>query len=198
MALFNLRVSDVMAAVDELEPNQYETTMKMDWLSTLDGEIWQELVMTHEFRGRRRFPRHLWKGDPLDQGIRGTQYPPWPPHPPRPEPEAGEEETPEREIEEDVTEEAGEPGGGGRDRREGHRFWRWPYYSPDDILIAGNPYGKDMYVYWLQSKIAYHNAEQAKYAIYSAAYNDAYRNFSAWYNRTHMPAMEHGGNRLKF
>lgn len=196
MKLFGLRLSDVITAVQELEPSQYSTQRMIEWLSDLDGEIWNEVVLTHVWPFRHfRHPRHLWDGDPLNQGIRGTQYPGRPRPEREPESRGTGENDPEIDVEIDEDE---EPGGGGRDRRENHRHWKWPYMSVDDLLIAGNPYGKEMYIAFLQSKIAYHNAEQAKYAIYAAAYNDAYAKFSAWYNRTYMPAMENRGNRLKF
>lgn len=194
MRLFNLRISDILSVVQELEPSQYEEAQMIEWLSTLDGEIWDEVVLTHVFPlWCRTRSAHRWRGDPLNQGIRGEQYPRR-----RPRTEDGTETDTEEEPEIEIELEPEEPGAGGRDRREKHRRWRWPYLSVDNLLIAGSPYGRDLYLYYLQSKIAYHNAEQAKYAIYSAAYNDAYGKFSAWYNRTFLPAMERGGNRLKF
>lgn len=184
MRLFEYRVSDVLSAVDELEPSQYGTQTKTEWLSELDGQIYEELVLTHVMPHRYKgCMLHVWDGDPLDQGVLGGQYPAF----------SDAEEPEDRNAQEQE-----EPGAGGRDRRENHRRWKWPYKSVDDILIAGNPYGKEMYVAWLQSKIAYSNAEQAKYAIYSTNYNDAYSKFAAWYNRTFLPRGPAGGNRFRF
>ena len=39
--------ADVIAEVDRNEPNQYDLLQKLKWLSTLDGKVLDEIVMTH-------------------------------------------------------------------------------------------------------------------------------------------------------
>ncbi len=39
--------AEIIARVDDLEPNQYSTDQKMQWLSNLDDELLDECIMTH-------------------------------------------------------------------------------------------------------------------------------------------------------
>lgn len=55
-----------------------------------------------------------------------------------------------------------------------------------DELIAPAPYD-EVYRWWLESQIDLANAEATKYNSSSMMYNTALDNFTAWYNRTHMP-----------
>ena len=55
-----------------------------------------------------------------------------------------------------------------------------------------------MYCYYLEAMIALHNMETSKYNQQMLAYNNAYTEFSNWYNRTHRPCPAKGGNRFKF
>ncbi len=50
-----MTIQNVIARVDELEPNQYSEQMKMDWLTELDGKIWEEVIRTHEDPPRESF-----------------------------------------------------------------------------------------------------------------------------------------------
>ena len=62
-----LTIDTIIAKVDSLEPNQYDTADKIRWLSTLDGRIFEEIIMTHD-----DIPKHehiVWRGNPLDQDI---------------------------------------------------------------------------------------------------------------------------------
>ncbi len=43
-----MTVSEAIANVDDLEPNQYTEQQKLTWLARLDGQIFEELVLTHE------------------------------------------------------------------------------------------------------------------------------------------------------
>ena len=40
--------AEVIAEVDRNEPNQYGLLQKLEWLSTLDGKVLDEIVMTHK------------------------------------------------------------------------------------------------------------------------------------------------------
>ena len=42
-----MRISDVLARVDELKPSQFDDNTKIDWLSELDGRIFHTVIMTH-------------------------------------------------------------------------------------------------------------------------------------------------------
>ncbi len=39
--------AEVIAEVDRNEPNQYDLYQKLKWLSTLDGKVLDEVIMTH-------------------------------------------------------------------------------------------------------------------------------------------------------
>lgn len=53
-------------------------------------------------------------------------------------------------------------------------------------LLVPAPYD-DIYIRWLETRIDYTNGEYTRYNNGVAAYNDAYSEFSKYYNRTHMP-----------
>jgi len=73
-----------------------------------------------------------------------------------------------------------------------------PYESGNEQLIAGPPYGEDMYCYYLEAMIALNNMEAAKYNQKMLMYNNAYQEYANWYNRTHRPHRHCGGNRFRF
>ncbi len=43
-----MTISEAIAMVDRLKPNQYPVSQKVMWLSRLDGKIFLELISTHE------------------------------------------------------------------------------------------------------------------------------------------------------
>lgn len=43
-----MTIRDALTLVDRLKPNQYTDTMKVKWLSKLDGQIYKEVFLTHE------------------------------------------------------------------------------------------------------------------------------------------------------
>lgn len=43
-----MRILDIIYRVDDLEPNQYRNDQKKKWLSLLDGQIFEEIIKTHE------------------------------------------------------------------------------------------------------------------------------------------------------
>lgn len=60
-----------------------------------------------------------------------------------------------------------------------------PEYTADDIaavLLAPEPYAEDIYVNFLQAKIAQQNGEDAKYNKAIIFYNEAYERFARSYN----------------
>lgn len=54
------------------------------------------------------------------------------------------------------------------------------------VLLVPAPYD-EIYLYWLESKIDYWNAEYARYQNSMIMYNTAYAAFEQYYNRTHKP-----------
>jgi hypothetical protein len=40
---------EVIGIVDTLKPNRFEESVKLGWLCNLEGQIYRELVMTHEY-----------------------------------------------------------------------------------------------------------------------------------------------------
>ena len=66
-----------------------------------------------------------------------------------------------------------------------------PVYSEDtDLmteLIVPDPYGKDLYVYWLMSRIDDQNQEDGRYNVDRAKFENAYRTMADWWTRTFMP-----------
>lgn len=115
-----MTIQDVITLADDLSPNQYTDNHKIQWLSSLDGKIFHDVILTH-------------------CGCMLYDY----------------------------------PDGG--------------YTAADQELIVEEPYASDLYVAYLQSKIAAANAEIVKYNQFATLYNTAYNEWTSWYNRTHMP-----------
>lgn len=62
-----------------------------------------------------------------------------------------------------------------------------PYTEMEQELLVPFPYDQDIYNYYLQSMIDRENGEVAKFNQSGALFNNAYAEFSAIYNRTHVP-----------
>lgn len=65
-----------------------------------------------------------------------------------------------------------------------------PMYSPEDmasVLIVPEPYAEDVYVNYLQAKIAQQNSEDAKYNKSIMYYNDGFTRYAKAYNERHTP-----------
>lgn len=54
-------------------------------------------------------------------------------------------------------------------------------------LIAPDLFAEDIYINFLQARIAKENAENVKYNQSISLYNDAYTRFAKWYNERHRP-----------
>ena len=161
---------DIIAKVDTLEPNQYDTTQKLAWLSELDGKIIDTVINTHAAEPGAMPPPPHWP-DPLSPGIKiwpnvpiAAAQPPMPPAP----------EDPEHHPE------APKP----------------PYHSPNDELIVKDPYGSSIYTHWLQAMIHSENSEIVKYNQQTALFQAAYKEWTDQYNRKHMPLGAARGNRF--
>ncbi len=70
------------------------------------------------------------------------------------------------------------------------------YVSGDEELLVGEPYGEDLYYYYLQAMIAAENSETQRYNKRMTLFNSAYTAFSAWYVRTHRPRQ--AGDHFRF
>lgn len=65
--------------------------------------------------------------------------------------------------------------------------------ATDTELLVKAPYD-EVYLYWLESRIDYHNGEYGRYNNTVTTYNAAYSAFERFYNRAHMPK----GNKFNF
>ena len=43
-----MTAGEAISLVDNLRPNQYDSTLKLKWLNKLDGQIFREVIQTHE------------------------------------------------------------------------------------------------------------------------------------------------------
>ena len=43
-----MTINQILAEVDELNPNQFDELIKIGWLSDLDSRVFEEVIMTHE------------------------------------------------------------------------------------------------------------------------------------------------------
>ena len=112
-----MKAIEAIENVDALEPNQYDTQQKLDWLAVLDGQIAEEVFNTHE----------------------------------------GEE----------------------------HSYQA--YTTGSEELLIKPPYAQDIYTNYLLAQIHNANGETRRYQTAAAIYNNAYKLFTSWHNRTHMP-----------
>ena len=65
--------------------------------------------------------------------------------------------------------------------------------SEDTELLVKAPYD-DLYLYWLESRMDYYNAEYGRYNNTLAMFNADYSAYESFYNRAHM----HKGQKFKF
>ena len=166
-----MTTGEIISKVDRLEPNQYDTETKLQWLSQLDGKIISQVILTHEPFGGR--PHRLHWRDPFSRDPNGAM-PDLERHCiPRPLPDEEDDETEKK-------------------------TWGPPYHDADDELMVKDPYGEDIYVHYLQAKIAEENAEIVKYNQQKTLFDASYQEWTDYYNRTHMPANNRGGNRLRW
>ena len=61
------------------------------------------------------------------------------------------------------------------------------YVSGDEELLVGEPYGEDLYYYYLQAMIAAENSETQRYNRRMTMFNSAYTGWADFYARTHRP-----------
>ncbi len=51
-----MKAIELIERVDLLEPNDYSPEQKLHWLSTLDGRLFREVILTHEGAEEREEP----------------------------------------------------------------------------------------------------------------------------------------------
>ena len=51
-----MRIDEIIAKVDDLSPNQYTVEQKIGWLSSLDGQIFDDVILTHDGAGMAFYP----------------------------------------------------------------------------------------------------------------------------------------------
>ena len=61
------------------------------------------------------------------------------------------------------------------------------YVSGEEELLVGEPYGEDLYYYYLQAMIAAENSETQRYNRRMTMFNSAYTGWADFYARTHRP-----------
>ncbi len=118
-AMEYLTVEEVLEATDSLKPNSFCRGEKIAWLSSLDGQLYNELVPTH---------KGLW--------------------------------------------EAFSPYGIGDGARR---------------LFVPQPYGRELYLAWLESRMDHYNGDTVRYNNAMDRFALAYRDFTRWFNRTYSP-----------
>lgn len=118
-------ISSVLALVDAIKPNTYDENIKIQWLSDLDGKIFNEVILTHE----------------RDKDEEGNII--------------GPSEVP-------------------------------VYETTNDELIVSEPYA-DIYRNYLFAMIDFSNGESDKYTNSMIIFNNSYKSFTDYYNRTHLP-----------
>lgn len=78
------------------------------------------------------------------------------------------------------------------DTHEDGEYISFDEYTDDDgdaELLVPAPFDS-IYLYWLEAKIDYANAEYGKYNNSMGMYNTMWSEYSRWYNRQHLPKAE--------
>ena len=83
------------------------------------------------------------------------------------------------------------------DTHEGGDEVKYEQYGDNVVLttelLVPHPYDR-IYLPWLQAQIDYLNGENGKYQNSMSMFNEAFRSFEKYYNRTNMPK----GKKMKF
>ncbi len=74
-------------------------------------------------------------------------------------------------------------------------FHGYDIHSPlDTELLAKEPYGRELYLRFLESRIDYHNGDTARFNNALSQFQSAYTAFARHYHRQHLPK----GSKRKF
>ena len=201
-----MTAGEVLAAVDQLRPNQYDAERKLRWLRRLDGQLLLELEATH------RQNKAIRSGDSLAAAASTDDLV-------LPPPAGGQasDGDPAEAIRsgDSLAAAAGDPdgalggeaspSGGGAEQSEaegasdgGQRpegaselLSRLPDpYTADTELPAPFPYDEALYTAWLFCQIDLHNGEIGKYNQSLALFQSAWRSLADHLNRTRRPCGE--------
>jgi hypothetical protein len=193
-----MTAQEAIDKADRIRPNSYDIDIKLTWLNELDAQIYNDIVLTHEDADVRTPPglltvheidadtKVITVKEPLTAAqaaalvgyhamIRGLTYT-------ITAAAAGSEEEATITVSEAITEEQERTPVTG-DVISFSDEW---VVGLETELIAQPPYDR-LYVMYLFSQIDFHNAEIARYNNSLAMFGASYQDFSAWYNRTHMP-----------
>lgn len=50
-----MTIAEMVERVDLIKPNQIDVKAKVDWLITIEGQLWDEIILTHEGTPEERF-----------------------------------------------------------------------------------------------------------------------------------------------
>ena len=69
-----MKIEEIITEVDDLAPNQYSVEQKISWLSSLDGKIFEEVIVTHKTKNPYAYvPPQGYKTD-SEQLLLGGPY----------------------------------------------------------------------------------------------------------------------------
>lgn len=206
-----MTIIEAIQKTDELKPNGYTQSQKIEWLSKLDGIIKRGIIDTHEggdefLRGKVNIvaikyftptgddtPRDglkvgdYWytteEHDLMKCTVAGSVMSPIPVF----EIVTDQELNANKLYEHDGKLYILNIGEGALEETSAIPFFPYTDKTPlETELLAYAPFD-EMYIFWLESKIDYANAEYAHYNNSVTHFNDIYTAFRNDYNRTHMP-----------
>lgn len=139
-----MTIKEAIDKVNELNPNQYSEEIKVDWLSRLDYQIFEDIILTHKPNFPHIFPKKIMpKGNALNLPEE-TWYFPKP------------------------------------------KYKQYSVENMTEPLLVPFPFD-ELYIAYLQMKIAEANQETAQYNNYALLYNSHYKNYAVHYNKDHEP-----------
>jgi hypothetical protein len=65
-----MKAVEIIKSVQETEPSSYTSQRMLDWLSELDGQIWEAVILTHEGAPEDAFTGH--------KSLESELLAPWP------------------------------------------------------------------------------------------------------------------------
>lgn len=160
-----MTVREILTTVDRLRPNAFTDQEKLQFLNTIEGRIYREILEKAE-PPRRKRPKPMKLQEETTEEIPET------------------EEAPETE---NVQEEKPAPEGGGFLSLQKERCFR-PFREGEEEreLAVGIPY-TDIYIYYLAAMIDFYSGDSGRYNDSMAMFNRAWEDYAAHYRATHKP-----------
>ena len=163
-----MTVEEVLAQVDELKPNQYSDMIKVDWLSRLDRKIWEEVITQYEIEEPITEVEKTEETDDTDNAnnmINGAML-----------------------LDDNVPDIPNIPDHDDEEIEEENKtFDVFNGYTVEDMnteLLVCDSYA-DLYVDYVFAMIDYVNQELDRYSNSMMMFNEKYKDFKNYYNRTH-------------